>query len=109
MLVMRQTLEVANNLSDRKQNAKLACLFNLLSETFWKTGSSNWTMYHTNPPGMGLPSTSLKVLHTSSAWHFSFVGRYRRMLLIRFSGRSSRLMRPCSCVHTLFCWSGIPD
>ncbi len=51
---MRQTLEVANNLSDRKQNAKLACLFNLLSETFWKTGSSNWTIVPHKPPWDGV-------------------------------------------------------
>ncbi len=31
------------------------------------------------------------------------------MLQIKFSGSSSRLIRPCSCVQAFFCWSGIPD
>ena len=98
--VVRSVTEVIDFIIDGEEDRERPCLLSTSRGTFWKTGSFRLRMCHTKSPGEGLPIVSLKSLHTRSAWHFFFVGSCRRMLLIRVSGRSSRLLHVCSCVHT---------
>lgn len=81
------------------------CLFKAYSESFRKSGSRKLRAPQTTSPWVGFLSTFLNVLHTDSAWHLTFVGSNRSVMTIKLSGRSRRLLHPCSCEHAFFCFT----